>query len=231
MGASSGLGARLLELYVAAGHQVGGAARSADRIGRCSARAAIDVDSPDAPARLRALINELGGMDLYIHVAGIGYDNPPLDPEREAAIALTDCVGFCRMVSAAFGWFAERHRPGHIAAITSVAGTKGIGGMEAYSASKRFDWTYLQGLRQRAVANRMPIFITDIRPGWTRTPLLKPGASYPMLMDPDRVCRRIVSAIARRRRAVVINRRWALLQRLWSLLPDALWRHIKIHNS
>lgn len=228
MGASSGLGAELARLYRAAGCETGCAARRADLIGPCTVSAAIDVNSPSAPARLEELIGRLGGMDLYIHVAGIGYDNPPLDPVREAEIAATDCVGFARMVSAAFGWFARTGRPGQIAAITSVAGTKGIGGMEAYSASKRFNSTYLQGLRQRAVSGRLPIALTDIRPGWTRTPLLRDGTRYPLLMNPQRVARLIVRAIGRRRMVAVIDGRWAALCALWRLLPDALWRHLRV---
>lgn len=227
MGASSGLGAELALIYLDRGHRVGCAARSADRITpRATVRAGIDVDSPDAPERLRALIDELGGMDLYIHVAGIGYEDPLLHPEREAEIALTNCVGFARMTATAFNWFASRGLRGHIAAISSVAGTKGLRGMEAYSASKRFDSTYLQGLRQRAVTAGIPVDITDIRPGWTQTPLLKPGARYPLLMQPGRACRLIVRAIARRRKVAYIDWRWRLVCAVWSLLPDALWRHL-----
>lgn len=228
MGASSGLGAELALLYTAAGHEVGCAARNADKIPPCTAKSAIDINSPQGPLQLRELIGQLGGMDLYIHVAGIGFDNPELDPERDASIAATNCVGFARMFSTAFDWFAANNPTGQIAAITSVAGTKGIAGMEAYCASKRFDWAYLQGLDQRATLAGLKIAITDIRPGWTRTPLLRPGRKYPMLMEPESVCRQIVRAIARRRRRVVINRRWALLQRLWSLLPPVVWRHVRI---
>lgn len=225
MGASSGLGAELARLYSQAGHTVGGAARSVEKIEHCAARASIDVNSANAPLKLRALIEELGGMDLYIHASGIGYENVTLEPERDAEIALTNCVGFSRMVAAAFNYFARRGY-GQIAAISSVAGTKGIGGMEAYSASKRYDWTYLQGLRQRAAHAGLRIAITDIRPGWTRTPLIKKERTYLMEMRPQRVCRAIVRAISRRRKSVVINRRWAVLQWAWSLLPEFLWRRL-----
>lgn len=227
MGASSGLGAELARLYSLAGHTVAGAARSVDKIANCDFRAAIDINSPESTRQLRQLIADMDGMDLYIHASGIGYDNPTLDPERDAAIATTNCVGFSRMIATAFAYFAERGN-GHIAAITSVAGTKGIGGMEAYSASKRYDWTYLQGLRQRATQRKLNIHITDIRPGWTRTPLLYGNERYPMEMQPQKVCAAIVRAIASRRKRVVIDCRWALLQALWSLLPDALWHYFKV---
>lgn len=228
MGASSGLGAELASIYVAAGHQVGCAARSADKIGPCAAKEAIDVNAPDAPGRLNGMIDRLGGVDLYIHVSGIGYDNTALDPAREAEIATTNCAGFARMISTAFNRMASSGRPGHIAAISSVAGTKGLRCMEAYCASKRFDWTYLEGLRQRAVTGRIPIAITDIRPGWTRTPLLIKGRSYPLLMTPQHACRLIVKAIARRRKIAYIDGRWRLLCAAWRLIPAALWRHLPV---
>jgi len=227
MGASSGIGAELASIYLADGHEVGCAARSVEKIGPCTVRAAIDINAPDAPSRLSGLIAALGGMDLYIHVAGIGYDNPALDPVREAAIAQTNCTGFARMVSTAFNWFADNHHPGHIAAVSSVAGTKGLREMEAYCASKRFNWIYIQGLRQRAIATGLPITLTDIRPGWTRTPLLKAATRYPMLMTTRHACRLMVRAIARRRKIAWIDRRWHLLCAVWALLPDLLWRHLR----
>lgn len=226
MGASSGLGAKLASLYIAAGHQVACASRRQPSVAGCRVSQSIDVNDPDAPTRLRELIDRLGGMDLYIHVAGIGYDNPELLPDREADIISTNCVGFARMISTAFDRFAEHNLPGHIAAISSVAGTRGMAGMEAYAASKRFDWTYLEGLRQRAVIGHHPICITNIRPGWTRTPLLHDDKKYPLLMDPDHVCKRILRAISRRRKIAYIDWRWHILCLAWRLIPAALWRHI-----
>lgn len=228
MGASSGLGAELARLFQAAGHRVGCAARSVEKIGPCQAKAAIDITRADAPQKLLALIEELGGMDVYVHVSGIGYDNPELALNRELDIIETNATGFARMTLTAFNYFAEQGRQGHIAAVTSVAGTKGIGSMEAYSATKRFGSTYLQALRQRAVTRGLKIDLTDIRPGWTRTPLLKPGERYPMLMNPQAVCRKIFRAIVRRKKVAIVDWRWAALVSLWRLLPDAIWRHIKI---
>lgn len=229
MGASSGLGAKLASLYIAAGHEVACASRHRPTeqwaVGN-GQWASIDVNKEEAPKQLLTLIEQLGGMDLYIHVAGIGYDNPELNPEREVAIAQTNCVGFVRMVSTAFNWFAANNPHGQIAAISSVGGTRGTTPMEAYCASKRFDWIYLEGLRQRACTQKLPLTITDIRPGWTRTPLLKAGKRYPMLMEPDRACRLIIRAIAHRRKIAYIDWRWRLLCAGWSRIPAPLWRHI-----
>ncbi len=49
-------------------------------------------------------------------------------------------------MNAAYKYFrdtANLHR-GQICAITSVAGTKGIGISATYSASKRYQWTYIR---------------------------------------------------------------------------------------
>lgn len=220
MGASSGFGKELASLYSWEGHEVACASRRATDV---ALSASIDINSEAAPEQLLGLIDRLGGMDLYIHVSGIGYDDPELVPEREVAITETNCVGFARMVSTAFRWFEGHNRDGQIAAISSVAGTKGTAGLEAYCASKRYDWTYLQGLRQRAARNGYNITITDIRPGWTRTPLLKPGQPYPLLMEPKKASEQIMHAIARRRKVAYIDRRWQLLCMAWRMVPDWVW--------
>lgn len=233
IGASSGLGLALARLYCQSGCRVGAAARSGQKLRALAAEfpgqvvtAAIDVDSPQGPDLLEQLIGQLGGMDVYVHVAGIGYDNPRSLPQREADIVNTDCTGFARMVYAAFMHFARGGRGGQVAAVSSVAGTKGIAGMEAYSASKAFDQRYLQALRQRSVTERLGITVTDLRPGWTRTPLLHNGKRYALEMEPDTVVRAMKRAIDRRRNIATINRRWALLCALWRFLPDVLWRHL-----
>lgn len=233
MGASSGIGLELARIYARRGWKVGAAARSAGALADLAAEfpgqviaAPIDINSPEAPRLLGELIESLGHMDVYLHVAGIGYDNPHSDPEREAAIVGTDCTGFARMVYTAFTHFAAGGRGGHIAAVTSVAGTKGMAFMEAYSASKAFDRTYLQALRQRSVTERLGIRVTDLRPGWTRTLLLHQGRRYALMMEPGKVARAMVRAIDRGRNIATIDRRWALLCALWSLVPDCIWRHI-----
>ena len=49
---------------------------------------------------------------------------------------------FIRMVNAAYHYFEQRGK-GHIAVISSIAGTKGLGSAPAYSATKRFQNTYI----------------------------------------------------------------------------------------
>ena len=233
VGATSGLGLEVARLLLERGWSIGVAGRRVEALERLRAVApdrvrirAIDVTQSDAPDRLHALIDDLGGMDLYFHSSGIGRQNPDLDPSIELSTVRTNGEGFVRMVTAAYRYFRTQGH-GHIAAITSVAGTRGMGAAAAYSATKRFQRTYLDALAQLAHREGLRLHITDIRPGFVRTALLNPEVRYPMLMEPAPVARRIVDAVERRRRVATIDRRYRALVLLWRLLPQCVWERMK----
>lgn len=233
VGATSGLGLATARCCIRRGWRVGIAGRRSELLEALRAEApeqveaaTLDVTQPDAPQRLDELADRLGGMDIYLHVAGIGSQNPVLDPSIEIDTLRTNGEGFVRLTTAAFDYF-RRHGGGRIAVISSIAGTQGLGAAPAYSATKRLQNTYIDALAQLARMERLPIRFTDIRPGFVATPLLR-DSHYPMLMQPDAVARRIVRAIERGRRRVVIDRRYALLVALWRLIPAWLWERLPI---
>ena len=148
VGASSGIGMEVAKVLLSDGWQLGIAARREDKLLELKAMAperikvmAIDVTQPDAGERLLCLIDELGGMDLYFHASGIGRQNRNLEADIELRTMETNAVGFTRMIGTAYRYFAQRDE-GHIAAITSIAGTKGLGPAPAYSATKALQATY-----------------------------------------------------------------------------------------
>lgn len=237
IGASSGIGRRIAEIYIGRGLRVGVAARrvgpleelkalAPDRV----ATARIDVTAPDCGERLLDLIGQTGGADTVFCVAGVGFENPDLEPERNSRIVATNCDGFTRIVDAAFRYFASVGRKGQIAAITSVAGTKGLGLAAAYSASKRYQSTYLAALGQLARIRRIPVAITDIRPGFVDTDLLDSSKSHPMMMNVGKTAEKIVRAVDRRRRVAVIDWRWNIVVGLWRLIPAWLWRLLPVKH-
>lgn len=233
MGASSGIGYALAEAFASRGIKTGVAARSTKSLEElkskypdCVEYASIDVTRDDAPTLLNDLINRLGGMDLYLHGSGIGYENPELDPEKEASVINTNAAGFARMLAAAYNYFHTNGLKGRIAAITSVAGTKGIGKMAAYSASKRCARTYMVALEQLANSRGDDIRFTDIRPGWIRTPLLSDEKQYPLEMTVADAVPRIIKALIDAPRVAYIGWKWDVICRIWALIPDALWVRI-----
>lgn len=168
-------------------------------------------------------------MDLYLHVAGVGWQNMDLLPEKELPTVSTNALGFARFVGAAYRYFAVQGH-GHIAVVSSIAGTKGLGVAPAYSASKAFCNVYIEALEQQARLRHLDIHFTDLRPGFVRTDLLGDGKHYPMLMSAESVARDIVKAIRTRRHVCVIDWRYRVLTALWRTIPRWLWRRMAVRN-
>lgn len=235
IGATSGIGYEIAQIYRKKGWKIGIAGRRADRLEQMRLEApeqfeteSIDVTQPDAPEKLLRLIEKVGGMDLFLLSSGIGSQNRSLDPTIELATVQTNGMGFTRMVTAAFNYFKE-NGGGHLAVISSIAGTKGLGAAPAYSATKRFQNIYIDTLDQLARMEKLPIIFTDIRPGFVQTALLK-NDKYPMLMSPTYTAERIVKAINQKKRRAVIDWKYAILVFFWKLIPDWLWVRLPIHN-
>lgn len=248
MGATSGIGQEVARLLAANGYEVGIAGRRKERLVQTAQATPgivtyrqIDVTKEDAPTELYKLIEELGGMDLYFHSSGIGWENVALDADKELKTVETNGVGFVRMVSAAYNWFAEQRadeakqraegaeqrassteRKARIACITSIARTRGLGAAPAYSATKRMQAHYLECLSQQARMRHLNIGITDIRPGFVATDLIA-GSHFPLQLKAEDVARTIVRAIERGSEVVTIDWRYRLLVAAWQLIPRWLW--------
>lgn len=237
IGASSGLGARIATDFAAAGWRVGVAARRADRLKDIKALypaqieyLEIDVTAQDAVEKFYNLIELIDGMDILLYAAGVGFCDPELDLVKLNDTLQTNVVGYARILAAAYKYYrntANLHT-GQIAAITSIAGTRGIGISAAYSSSKRFQQMFMDSLEQLAYTQRVNVKFTDIRPGFIRTELLDEKRDYPMIMSVDYVCPKIEEAILRRKRRVTIDSRWKVVVGLWRLIPRCLWKRINL---
>jgi short-subunit dehydrogenase len=236
IGATSGIGLEVAKVLAKKGWLVGIAGRRQELLEQIQqenqnivATEQIDVTQSDAPDHLQTLIENLGGMDLYFHSSGIGYQNVELDMERELATVETNAVGMTRMVGAAFHYFeAHPGQKGQIAVISSIAGTKGLGAAPAYSATKRYVNHYLECLTQLCHIRRLShISIYDIRPGFVRTALIS-GSNYPLQLDAAKVAQQIVKKIEQRRAIITIDWRYRLLVFFWRLIPRWLWVRMRI---
>ena len=236
IGASSGIGHEVARLLIMQGWTVGVAARRTDKLEDLKnyapervVTAQIDVNSEQASEAFGELVEQIGGLNLYFHAAGIGWKNSALEAEKELKTMETNGLGFVRMVGEAYRYFAK-HGGGHIVCITSVAGTKGLGAAPAYSATKAMQNTYLQALEQLAASKRYNICFTDIRPGFVDTPLLDGSSNLPMLMTTENVAKSIMKAIESKQHVCVIDGRWRILVAMWRLIPNWIWRRIKLNS-
>ena len=210
IGATSGIGYEITQLYRKQGWRIGIAGRRTELLAKIRSEAPdqietaqIDITCQDAPNKLAELIDKVGGMDVFLLSSGIGSQNRDLNPDIELSTVQTNTVGFTRMVVAAYDYF-KRQGGGQLAVISSIAGTKGLGAAPSYSATKRYQNTYIEALDQLARMEKLPIVFTDIRPGFVKTDLLK-NDKYPMLMSPQYVARKIVKAIERKKRHSVME--------------------------
>ena len=241
IGASSGIGLEVAKQLIVQGWTVGVAARRVELLQAIGAGAVerIDVTTEEASEVLQRLIEKLGGMDLFFYASGIGKQNRELKEDIELATMQTNAVGFTRMIGEAYRYFAE-HGGGHIAAITSIAGTKGLGPAPSYSATKAMQNVYLQALEQQATSRRLNIRFTDIRPGFVDTALLRGDQTefdssrstaafhYPMKMQPEKVAKEIIYAINHKKHVRIIDWKYRVLTTLWQMVPRWLWRRFKL---
>ena len=234
VGASSGIGRSMAEYFIGEGYVVGVAGRRLGLLEELRKEhpdkvyvKEIDVTSDDAGDRLLQMVDEMGGMDIYVNCAGIGHQNISLDQSVEMSTVATNCKGFTMMVTTAFNYFIGRGK-GHIAAITSIAATKGLGATPAYSSTKRYQSQYLQSLVQQAKIRNVDIKVTEIQPGFVATEMLHD--SYPMLLNKDYVAKKACKAIIREKRIKIIDWKYAIVVFFWRLIPRPLWEKIRVTN-
>ena len=165
VGATSGIGLEVAKLCIQAGWQIGAAGRREEALEKLRTQApdlivteSLDITRDDAPEHLSRLIDKLGGMDIYLHCSGIGKRNTELHPDIEIDTLRTNGEGFVRMVTAAFGYF-RAHGGGHLAVISSIAGTKEhlhrrTGAVGAYGETEYPLYGHPPRIRRHAPAGR-----------------------------------------------------------------------------
>lgn len=234
IGATSGIGREVAMQFLQAGWRVGVGARREDRLRALAEEfpgkveyEVLDVTGSDILERLEALIERLGGMDIYFHASGIGSQNLRLDPSIEDRTVQTNVVGFTRMVDFAFNYLSSQGG-GQIGAISSIASTKGLGPAPSYSATKAFQTHYLEALTQLSNSRKLGVAITDIRPGFVDTELLAGDFHYPMKLRKEKVGKAIFHALVKKKAVVTIDWRYRVLVFFWRLVPAALWRKVRL---
>lgn len=237
IGASSGIGKEVARLLLADGWHLGVAARRTELLEELRSEypelvtvTEIDVTSEDAPRKLLDLIDVMGGVGLFFYSSGIGKQNMLLDKEIEMRTVETNVKGFTQMIDTIYNYMSE-HQGGHIAAISSIASTKGLGAAPSYSATKSFQAHYIEALQQQANMRNLNIRFTDIQPGFVDTALLGDDHKYPLLLRTEDVARQILSAVYKEKGRCIIDWRYRLLTFFWRLIPRWLWVRLKIKTA
>jgi short-subunit dehydrogenase len=229
IGASSGIGKELATILSEKGFAVGIAGRRQELLqelksslpGPCHTKRMDVADHAAAINLFEDLVREMGGVDLVIIAAGIGFINPDLNWTEEKNTIDVNVSGFAAVANSAYRYFV-RAGGGHLVGISSIAAIRGGRDAPAYNASKAFLSNYLEGLRTKAVKAGIPITVTDILPGFVETAMAK-GEGLFWVASPRKAALQIYSAIERKARRAYITKRWRLIALLLKVLPDFLY--------
>jgi len=232
-GASSGIGAALAKHLATQNIEVTLAARRedslhdvAEEIREAGGRArvhAMDVSDPEATvAAVRAVDDAVDGLDLVIANAGVGKGqwSGKLSWEDCAGIIGVNIVGATATLVAALPRMVERKR-GHIVGISSVASYRGLPKFATYSASKAYLSTFLEGVR--IDVRGTGVAVTDIRPGYVRTPLTEGNESMPFAVSAEDAAQRIWKAIRGRRSVLTFPLPMAAAGHTMAALPNVIY--------
>jgi NADP-dependent 3-hydroxy acid dehydrogenase YdfG len=157
-GASAGIGLALARQLLERGALVAAFARRHERLDTLAADTAAgrrlltipgDVTSEVDVQRLVDLtIERFGRIDVMVCNAGIGYhgtleDTPPADMRRVFDVNVMGTLYAARAALIAM----RRQGSGHIIAISSIVGRRGVGGSSVYGATKSAQVSFIESLR------------------------------------------------------------------------------------
>lgn len=232
IGATSGIGKALTLLLLSKGYQVGITGR------RIQSLVAIQDAFPNniqiqqmdiqqtkvLDDQCATVVNRLGGVDLFIICSGIGEINKNLDASLEQDVIKTNVLGFTQLATWAFRFFQTQGH-GHIVNISSIAGLRGSADAPSYSATKAFQINYAEGLQIKAHKLGLPIFITDVRPGFVDTAMAK-GDGLFWVAPVEKAAKQIFASIEQKKRTVYITRRWQLIAAVLKCMPFGMFKRI-----
>lgn len=229
-GASSGLGAALVQHYGDTGAQLGLVGRRMDALqsvaqGFDAQCHAVDVRELTAmQTAAKDFMTRYGPPDIVIAAAGISVGTLTEDADDAAVFRVVMDINVLGLVHTfqAFIPAMRTQRTGVLCGISSVSGVRGLPGSGAYSASKAAATTYLESLRIELRASG--IAVVTVAPGFIDTPMTRVNP-YPMpfKMTVQKAAQAVAQCIDRRRAYTVIPWQMRWIARLMKTMPAALY--------
>jgi short-subunit dehydrogenase len=235
VGASVGMGKELAKMLAADGYIVGMASRRIELLEKIQQEiptqtyiAAIDAaDHAKAVQQLDALIAHMGGLDLLIlTITGFwDADFASSDWTQSMPVLAVDVIGFFALARTGLNFF-ERQGHGHLVGFSSIDGLHGVAATPAYSGSKAFCSRYLDAERNKYIQRNVPIYVTDIVPGWVDSKKNFDYAQTPnayWVESLEDATKEIFEAIQNKVPVAYITKRWQKIAQLLSWIPNDLY--------
>jgi len=228
LGASSGIGRELAKLYIKENNKVAVTGRRIQLLEELKKEnndfviKSFDVKQTDEVIKnLDELSIELNGIDLIIICSGTGDLNYDLDFSIEKRTIETNVIGFTCVCDWALNYFIKQGN-GHLVGITSVAGIRGNKEGPSYYASKSYQINYLEGMRQKVISSKKPIYVTDIRPGLVDTDMAK-GEGLFWVASVEKAGKQIYKAIKNKKKIAYVTKRWRLVYEFLKRIPNIIY--------
>ncbi len=182
-----------------------------------------DFENPDqARQDFRQLCAQMGTVDLVVLNAGANHRSADLSWEHDQKMLQVNVASFVALAHEAMRIFLKQGA-GHLTGISSIAGVRGSGHVPVYGATKAFLFSYLDGLRQRVQAECPQISVTDVRPGFVDTQMIRAAAFKFWVASPQKAAVQIAAAIRKKKKRVYVTRRWVVAAFFFRYLPDWLY--------
>ena len=232
IGATSGIGKALFEIYASGGSWLGIVGRRTSLLDDLRQKhpnntvtATADITKQEEIEQaIHSFQKDLGSIDLAIVCSGMGDLNPSLDYNVERPTIDTNVIGWTFVVDMLYNLF-EQQGHGHLVAITSAGGLRGEPMAPAYSATKAYQINYMEALRKKAYKAGGKITVTDVRPGLVDTAMAK-GEGLFWVMPVEKVARQIYTAIRNKNSKIYVTKRWHLLAAINKNLPFKLYKRM-----
>jgi short-subunit dehydrogenase len=235
IGASVGMGKELAKMLAADGYIVGMTSRRLELLQELQQQipsqnyiAQMDVSQPDESTKiLEMMIDKMGGLDLIV-IAATGFwdcDFDDNDWKKSLSVLTVDVVGFFALARTALNYFEEQGY-GHLVGFSSIDGLHGVASCQAYSASKAFCSRYLEAERNKFMQKNIPIYVTELCPGWINSRGNLDFADTPhayWVESLDDAMHDIMEAIKNKEDVAYITRRWQKVAELLKNIPSDLY--------
>jgi NADP-dependent 3-hydroxy acid dehydrogenase YdfG len=166
-GASSGIGAAIVQSLRAEGVRVAGGARRVEQVD-ADVALELDVTDPESCARfVTRAVEELGAVDILVNNAGLALGRDPFDAsteEDEETVLETNVHGLIRITRLCLPHIRDW---GHVVNMGSIAGIQAYPNGALYVASKAAVHAFTRALREDLLGR--PIRLTNVAPGLVET--------------------------------------------------------------
>jgi short-subunit dehydrogenase len=231
VGATSGIGRKMAELYAANGNIVGITGRRKELLAEIETKFPekiktefFDVMGNENISSLTSLIQKIGGMDILVYSSGIGEPSKELDWQLDKLTVETNVNGFIEIANWGFNYFIKQGH-GNMAVISSIAANRGNSWAPAYSASKAFQSNYFEALAIKVKRMKKDIGITCIEPGFVNTNMAKGNKRF-WIVPVEKAAKQIINAIEKKKHKVYVSKRWWLVAKLMKLTPFWIYKRI-----